>query len=400
MSCRRITNLAIRGAAPAFREPLHVGRPHVVSRENFLRRVNEMLDRNWFSNDGPFVQEFERKLAERLGVKHCVAVTNGTLALELLLQAAELSGEVIVPSFTFIATVHAILRQGLTPVFCDIHPDTACLDPSEVERRITPRTSAIMGVHCWGRACPVEALQEIATRRGLALFYDASHAFGNTCRGRMIGSFGKAEVFSLHCTKFLHCFEGGAITTEDDDLNLKLRLMRNFGFSAIDHVVSIGTNAKMSEVAAAMGLTSLEDSDHVAEINNRNRRLYEEALRDLPGVSLFPFDAAERQNHQYVAALIDPARAGLTRDVLLRVLRAENVLARRYFYPGCHRMEPYRTMDPNAGQFLPQTERLTSAVLVLPTGEQLNSDGIAIIGEIIASALEDAEALSSELNAG
>jgi len=215
----------------------------------------------------------------------------------------------------------------------------------------------------------------------------------------MIGSFGRAEVFSLHCTKFLHSFEGGAIATDDDELDLKLRLMRNFGFGEGGHVVSIGTNAKMSEIAAAMGLTSLEDSGHVVEINTRNRHLYEQALRRLPGVSLFPCDAAELQNHQYVVALVDPARAGLTRDALLRVLQAENVLARRYFYPGCHRMEPYRTVDPNAGQFLLETERLASAVLVLPTGQQLNSDGIALIGEIIASALQDAEALSSELNA-
>jgi len=395
VSSKSVADLAIRGGAPAFREALHVGRPNLGNREDFLRRVNQMLDRNWLSNDGPFVQDFEARIAERLGVRHCAVFTNGTVALELLILAMGLHGEVIVPSFTFIATAHAVLRQGLVPVFCDVDPSTACLDPAQVERRITPRTSAILGVHCWGRACPVDTLAEIASRHRLALLYDASHAFGNSCGGRMIGGFGRAEVFSFHCTKFLQSFEGGAVVTDDDELDAKLRLIRNFGFNGVDNVVSIGTNGKMTEVAAAMGITSLESADEVVAVNTRNRRLYEDALKDVPGISLFRSDVGEQQNHQYLVALVAPSESGLSRDLLVDVLHAENVLARRYFHPGCHRMEPYRTMDPAAGRFLPQTERLSSAVIVLPTGPQLQPDDIALIGDILSLAVDNAGLLSS-----
>jgi dTDP-4-amino-4,6-dideoxygalactose transaminase len=392
-----IEDLAIFHGRPAFAKPLHVGRPNLPDRGRFLERVNQMLDRNWLSNHGPFVEEFEQRIAEKVGGKHCIAFANGTLALELLLQAMELSGEVIVPSFTFVATVHAVRRCGLTPVFCDIDPNSACLDPARVRDRITPRTSAILGVHCWGRACPIEALQEIAGAKRLELLFDAAHAFGCSYGGRMIGTFGRAEVFSFHCTKFLHSFEGGAVVTADDGLDNRLRLMQNFGFQGYDRVICEGTNAKMTEVAAAMGLTSLESMDQFVEVNARNRRLYQEALRDVPGLKLFPEDEAERQNHQYVVALVDEDRTGLSRDALMQVCHAENVLVRRYFYPGCHRMEPYCSSDPEASRWLPETERLASRVLVLPTGTQVEAKDIARIGEILRLAVGSAAAVRSRL---
>jgi dTDP-4-amino-4,6-dideoxygalactose transaminase len=383
-------DLAIFHGRPAFANPLHVGRPNLPNRDRFLARVNEMLDRNWLSNNGPFVEEFEQRIAEKVRGKHCIALANATLALELLLEAMELRGEVIVPSFTFIATVHAIQRRGLTPVFCDIDPDTACLDPLAVRERITPLTSAILGVHCWGRACPTEALQEIADAHGLKLIFDAAHAFGCSHGGRMIGTFGRAEVFSFHCTKFLHSFEGGAVVTADDELNAKLRLMQNFGFAGYDRVIRLGTNAKMTEVAAAMGVTMLESMDQFVGVNSRNRRLYEDALRDIPGLSLFREDKSERQNHQYVVALVDETKTALSRDALMQVCHAENILARRYFYPGCHRMEPYRSSDPEAGRSLPETERLASLVLILPTGTQMKAPDIDKVGEILRRAVGSA----------
>src|SRR5215471_13337568 len=193
----KLADLAFFGGKPAFSEPLHVGRPSVGDRESFLRRAGDIWDRRWFTNNGPYVQEFEKKLAEFLGVKHCIAVCNGTVAMELAIRASGLKGEVLVPSFTFIATAHALQWQEITPVFCDIDPQTHNLDPSRIEEMITPRTTGIIGVHLWGRPCDVDALQAISRRHNLKLLFDAAHAFGCTSGGRAIGNFGEAEVFSF-----------------------------------------------------------------------------------------------------------------------------------------------------------------------------------------------------------
>ncbi len=258
------TPLAVLGGVPAFAEPLHVGRPNVPDRAKLLQRIEGALDRRWFTNDGPLVQEFEAALVRQLQVKHVVAMCNGTTALEIAIRALELKGEVIVPSFTFVATAHALQWQEITPVFADIEPATHLIDPAQVERLITPRTTGIIGVHTWGRPCDVAALAEIADRRGLTLLFDAAHAMGCTHRGVPIGRFGAAEVFSFHATKCVHSFEGGAVATNDDDLAEKLRLMRNFGFAGYDRVVYLGINGKLSEIHAAMGLTSLEDLPRVS----------------------------------------------------------------------------------------------------------------------------------------
>ncbi|WP_255427245.1 DegT/DnrJ/EryC1/StrS aminotransferase family protein [Sphaerospermopsis sp. LEGE 00249] len=261
-----LSQLAYFGGETKFKEKLYVGRPNIGNRERLLARINDMLDRRWLSNNGVFVQQFEQRIADYLGVKHCIAVCNGTIALELVIRALELQGEVIIPSFTFIATAHALQWQEITPVFCDIDPKTHTINPWRVESMITPRTSGIMGVHVWGQPCHVEMLAEIADKHGLKLMFDASHAFGCSHGGKMIGNFGSAEVFSFHATKFMNTFEGGAIVTNDDELNQKLRLMKNFGFAGMDKVIYLGTNGKMSEVSAAMGLTSLESMEDFIEL--------------------------------------------------------------------------------------------------------------------------------------
>lgn len=364
----KVTDLALFGGTPAFPEPLHVGRPNIGNREQLLTRINDMLDRRWFTNNGPYVQEFEKRIAEYLGVKHCVAMCNATVALEIVARALGLKGEVIIPSFTFIATAHALQWQEITPVFCDVAPGTHHIDPAQVEKMITPRTTGIMGVHVWGAPCDIEALAEIAQRRNLRLMFDAAHAFGCTHKGQMIGGFGDAEIFSFHATKFLNSFEGGAVTTNHDALAERIRYMRNFGFAGVDDVDYVGTNGKMTEVCAAMGLTSLESIDEIIEINKRNYHAYRDGLRDLPGITLYPYDETERCNFQYVIVEVDEEKAGISRDLLVKILHAENVLARRYFYPGCHQMEPYKSYFPHADLLLPQTEKLTQRVMSLPTG--------------------------------
>ena len=394
-----IGQLAILGGAPALPEKIHVGRPNIGDRDRFFARINELLDRRWLTNNGPFVQELEQKIAELVGAKHCIAMCNATVALEIAARALGLHGEVIVPSFTFIATAHALQWQEITPVFCDVDPATHNLDPNKVEMMITPRTTGIIGVHVWGRPCAIEALEEIAQRRGLKLMFDAAHAFSNSYKGRMIGNFGNAEVFSFHATKFFNTFEGGAVVTNDDDLAAKIRLMTNFGFAGYDNVIYVGTNGKMSEVSAAMGLTGLESLDEFIATNLHNYEAYRTGLQEVPGIKIIVYDEAERGNYQYVIVEVNEAATGISRDNLVRVLHAENILARRYFYPGCHEMEPYRSYFPHAGLLLPETERLTQRVMSLPTGTAVGTEEIEAICAIIRLAVENSRELVARLAA-
>jgi len=392
-----LNDLAALGGDPAFAEPLHVGRPNIGDRERLFERIGDILDRRWLTNDGPYVRDFERRVADYVGAKHCIAMCNATVALEIAVRGLELKGEVIVPSFTFVATAHALQWQEITPVFCDVHPRTHCIDPGVIERMITPRTTGIIGVHLWGRACDIEALSEIARRRNLKLLFDAAHAFGCSHRGRMIGGFGDLEVFSFHATKCLNTFEGGAIVTNNDALAAKFRLMKNFGFAGYDKVVNIGTNGKMSEVSAAMGITNFESLDAFIAHNQANYRSYQEGLARVPGLGLVAYDPSESSNYQYIIVEVDEAKSGLTRDQLQRVLWAENVLARRYFHPGCHRMEPYQSYFPHAGFLLPETERLSQKVLALPTGTGVGPDEISRVCQIVRLAVAKAESLRSRL---
>jgi dTDP-4-amino-4,6-dideoxygalactose transaminase len=223
--------LAIFGHAPAFESPLHVGRPNLPDKPAILARIEVALDAGWLTNAGPLVAAFERRVAAETGVRHCIATCNGTAALELAVRALDLVGEVIVPAYTFIATAHALAWLRLRPVFCDVDATTHTLDVDRVAQAIGPQTSAILGVHLWGRACDVSSLTALAHERGLPILFDAAHAFGCTYQGRPIGSFGTCEVFSFHATKFVHSGEGGAITTNDDRFAERLRLLRNFGFA-------------------------------------------------------------------------------------------------------------------------------------------------------------------------
>jgi dTDP-4-amino-4,6-dideoxygalactose transaminase len=371
---------------PAFPEPVHVGRPNIARPEEFAQLVAGALERKWLSNDGPLVRDFERKVAEYLGVKHCVAITNGTIALEIAIRAAGLSGEVIVPSWTFIATVHALRWLGITPVFADVDPTTQCLDPESVKSKITDKTTGIIAVHLWGRAAPVDELERVASDYGLTLLFDAAHAFGVSSGGRMVGSFGAAEVLSFHATKFFNAIEGGAIVTDDDELAKRSRLMRNFGFAGEDNVVSDGTNGKMTEISAAMGLSNFNGLDDLIEVNRRNYETYVECVRGLQGVTVLPVGGSGQSNYQYVVLMVED-NCPLTRDALLEVLRDNNILARRYFWPSCHKMEPYRTLYPDAGSSLPVTEKIADQVIVLPSGTSVTAEDVRVIAGVIADAI-------------
>jgi dTDP-4-amino-4,6-dideoxygalactose transaminase len=391
------TDLAIFGGQPAFKEMLHVGRPNIGNRESLLARVNDILDHRWLTNRGIYVREFEQRIADFLGVKHCIAMCNGTVALEIAVRALGMKGEVIVPSFTFIATAHCLQWQEITPVFCDIDADTYTIDPTSLERLITPRTTGIIGVHLWGRSCDVEGLESIARKHNLTLLFDASHAFGCSHRGKLIGGLGDAEVFSFHATKFVNTLEGGAVTTNDDTLAEKMRLMKNFGFAGLDNVIYLGTNGKMNEVSAAMGLCSLEALEEFIDCNRRNYHAYRENLTGVPGLGLRTYDEREANNFQYIVIEVDADKAGISRDELVVILHKENIRARRYFYPGCHRMEPYRSYYPNAGLLLPETEKVSQQIVSLPTGTAITTADIEKICQIIKFVVEQNNQIKSKL---
>ncbi len=380
-------DLAINGAVPAFEQPLHVGCPNIGARETFLKYTEEIFDRRWLTNNGPLMQEFERRVADYHDVRHCVAMCNGTIALEIAIRALGLEGEVIIPSYTFIATAHALYWQAITPVFADIDPFTHALDPDAVRSMITSRTTGIIGVHLWGRGAPAEKLQDIADEHGLKLMFDAAHAFGCSYNGVMVGERGACEVLSFHATKFFNTFEGGAVLTNNDELAKTIRLMRNFGFSGMDNVIHPGSNGKMTEVCAAMGMTNLDALDSVIEVNRRNYQIYNEYLSRLPGISVLAFDQSERNNYQYVVVEVGE-KCPVTRDNIVQALHAENILARKYFWPGCHDMQPYRKLYPHAGRVLPNTRQVADRVVVLPTGTALDGDMVRIVATVIKVLIE------------
>ena len=382
-----LDDLALFGGTPAFAERLHIGRPNIGDTERFIDRVRDIFDRRWLSNHGTYLGRLEERMVTLVGCRHAIGVANATLGLQIACRALNLTGEVIVPSFTFAATAHALAWEGLRPVFCDVAPGSHNLDPQHVVKLLTPRTSAVLGVHLWGLSCPIDELTGIASDHNLKLFFDAAHAVGCSYRGQPIGNFGALEIFSLHATKFVNSFEGGIICTNDDALAKRVRMLANFGYGEGESPEIVGTNAKMHEASAAMGLTNLESLGEFVAVNRRNYHAYGAQLANLDGVRVIDYPEHEDQNYQYVVVEIDNARATLTRDELLELLTAENILARRYFFPGSHRLAPYRATD-GAMAPLPETERLCESVLLLPTGTAVSAADVQRVAELIRFAMQ------------
>lgn len=387
--------LAILGGLPRFNlNNLHVNLPSRPDREKFLELISNCVDNNKYTNNGPLLEKLEEKIAHFLGVTNCILVANATLGIQLTAKAMELSGEVIVPAFTFIGTASALEWQGLRPVFCDVDPNTHTICPKHCRELINSKTTAILGVHLWGRPCPVIELQEIAIEYNLRLFYDSAHAFGCGIGNRLLASFGDAEIFSFHATKAFQSGEGGAITTNNDALATKLRRMRNFGFLDFDKTACLGINGKMSEFHAALGLVNFESFNKSIEQNKVNYNLYCSFLSACTEISILRYTPPH--NFHYVVVEIRE-NARLTRDELWETLTKEGILARRYFYPGCHRMQPFGTLD----QYKPlyHTDQLTKRCLVLPGGPNIKPEEIALVCKIIYKAFEENEAIRVQINA-
>ena len=299
--------------SPLFSSFIPVGRPNMGDHNAFMKHMEQMWESRLLANRGPLVLEFERELSTFLGVRNFVTMCNGTVALEIAARALGMSGEVIVPSYTFIATAHCLQWQEITPVFCDVDPVTHTLDVSKIEALITPRTSGIIAVHLWGQPCDTEALQNIADRHKIKLMYDAAHAMGCSHNGINVGNFGNCEIFSFHATKFFNSFEGGGVATNDDSLAENIR------------------------------------------------------------------------------------RTVLTRDEIVALLTCENLSARRYFYPGCHRMEPYKSFFPHAGLLLPVTNAICASVICLPTGTGISLSQIRQVGALLRFLLTNAAEIKKRI---
>jgi dTDP-4-amino-4,6-dideoxygalactose transaminase len=383
MADRRLP--ALLGGTPRFAAPIYVTRARRPDETRFRQALDGIFESRWFTNDGTLVRRLEDELRARLGVGFCAAFCNGTTALQAALRALDLTGEVITTPFTFPATVHAIQWNGLTPVFCDIDPDTYNLDPARAEELIADRTVALLPVHVFGNPCDVLAFERLAGTRGLKLVYDAAHALGVEHRGRAIGCWGDLAVFSFHATKLFHTAEGGAVVGRDPGQFRALALLRNFGIVNEEEVQGVGVNGKLSELHAAVGLGLLPGLDMEIAARDRLAARYRARLADVPGLRFQRLAEETLPNHAYFTIEVDAATFGLSRDELHVALRAENIVTRRYFHPLCSENVSYRGLPSARPERLPHATRLAKRILCLPIYGELGVDEIdGIVDALVA----------------
>ena len=372
---------AIAGGRPAFAGGLPLARPRVAPPEAVARDVESILADGVLTN-GPFVRRLEERAAIYLGVRHCVAVASCTQGLMLILRAAELSGEVVMPSFTFAASAHAVDWNGLQPVFTDIDPRSLTLDPESVARAIGMRTSAILATHVYGTPCDVEALTRIAREHGLRLFFDAAHAFGSSRKGRMIGGFGDAEVFSLSPTKPLVAAEGGIIATDDDLLAERCRIGRDYGNPGDYDCRFVGLNARMSELHAATALVSFDGLEERLVARRSLADAYHGAFAGITGITTPDVPGVDRSTYKDLTILVDPDLFGLSADDLAGALSAEGIETRRYYQPPVHRMRAYEGRARRTGD-LPVTAWAADRALCLPLWDGMDGPQVQRVAEAI-----------------
>lgn len=380
----------LSGGAPAFDDPLPVGQLYAPEWSEFEAAMQGIFERRYYTNHGPIVLELEEALSDFLQVRHAICVTNATIGLLMAADALGLSGSVILPSHTFIATAQSLKWNGLRPVFCDVDPETHHIDPEAASRLIDKDVSGILGVHLWGGACDISGLQEVCDQHGLKLYFDAAHAFGCRVAERPVGGFGELEVFSFHATKVLNATEGGCVTTNDDDLAARLRNIRSSYGAGPPVPVTKTSNGRMSEAQAAFALISLRDHAKIRARNEDLFRAFDRGLAGIPGIRLIHPVNVTQSNYQYAACEVDPDRFGMTRDFLMEILHAENIIARRYFYPGTHRTVGFTDFADSESARLPVTEHLTETGLQLPLGARVDQMAVTRICEIIGLAQESA----------
>lgn len=344
---------------------VYVTSPLLPPLEEFIPYLEQIWENKFLTNGGQFHQQLEKDLAEYLGVEHLCLFSNGTLALLTALQALRITGEVITTPYSFVATSHSLLWNGLTPVFADIDPVTCNIDPAKIEQLITPATSAILPVHCYGIPCDVDGIQKIADAWGLKVIYDAAHAFGVKKEGQSVLNCGDLSILSFHATKVFNTFEGGAIICPDARMKQRIDYLKNFGFAGETTVVAPGINAKMNEVQAAFGLVQLQHIDGALAARRAIYQRYCELLSDIDGIEVFTAPDNVEWNHSYFPVMVNAAYP-LCRDQLYDVLKAENIYSRRYFYPLISSFSMYRHLPSASPQNLPVAEGISQKILCLP----------------------------------
>lgn len=383
----KIADFALFGGRPKLDSPVPVGQLYFPSWERYEKAFRGIFDRQYYNNNGPLHEELEDKLAAFLNVRHVVLASNATFGLMMVADALELTRKVILPSFTFIASAQSVSWAGLEPVFCDIDPDTQQIDPRAIDGLMNKDVSAIMGVNLWGGSCDPHALAKLAATHRVQLYFDSAHAFGCKVGGQPIGGFGQAEVFSFHATKILNATEGGCISTNDDEVARRLRaICPSYGRKATTIPGIRVANARMSEGEAAVALMSLEDFEANRKNNEALYRRYESGLADIPGMRLMRPSGVSLSNYQYVVCTVDEPVFGLSRDHLMELLQAENILARRYFYPGAHRTVPYVATLDETDRRLKHTNHACKVSIQFPIGAVVTSEVVDLTCEIIQTA--------------
>lgn len=359
---------------------IYVTQPYLPPLEEFIPYLEKIWENKRLTNNGPFHQQLEQALCEYLDVEHISLFTNGTIALVTALQALQITGEVITTPYSFVATAHSLIWNDITPVFVDIDPETMNLDPEKIEAAITPRTTAILPVHCYGNPCDVERIRQIADTYDLRVIYDAAHAFGIKYKGKSLLKHGDLSVLSFHATKVFNTFEGGAIVCPDSKTKQRIDYLKNFGFADEVTVVAPGINGKMSEINAAFGLLQLK---YVDEAINKRRNIHEwymKKLSGLRGIKLPVLSHDTTHNYSYFPILVGPEYP-LTRDDLYEKLRDKGIYARRYFYPLISDMSMYRAFSSSIRENLQEATSIAEQVLCLPIYPDLSENNV---GEVIS----------------
>ncbi len=357
--------------------------PLLPDLDEFQQMLKEIWDSKWVTNNGSFHKQLEKELAEYLKVPYLSLFTNGTLPLITSLQALRITGEVITTPYSFVATTHALWWNGIKPVFVDIDPSNCGINPAKIEAAITPKTTAIMPVHCYGKPCDTKAIQEIADKYGLKVIYDAAHAFGVEVNGKSILNEGDISTLSFHATKVYNTIEGGAMVMKDEQTKKRIDYLKNFGFANETTVVAPGINSKMDEVRAAYGILNLRQVDAAIEARRKVAEAYRAALRDVPGITFFDEMPGVRSNYSYFPIFVDAEKFGRSRDELYEEMKAANVLGRRYFYPLISEFSTYRGLPSATRENLPEAYKLAETVLCLPMHHALNTEDVDLIVALV-----------------
>jgi dTDP-4-amino-4,6-dideoxygalactose transaminase len=350
--------------------------PLLPDLKEFETLLEDIWQRKWLTNNGHYHQELEKALAEYLKVPYISLFTNGTLPLITALQALRITGEVITTPYSFVATTHALWWNGIKPVFVDIDPETGNLDPNKIEAAITPKTTAIMPVHVYGKPCKTKEIQDIADKYGLKVIYDAAHAFGVEVNGESILNAGDISTLSFHATKVYNTVEGGAMVMHDEQTKKRIDYLKNFGFAGETEVIAPGINSKMDEIRSAYGIINLKQVDAAIESRRQTANKYREALRPVEGITFFDDMPGVKHNYSYFPIFVDAEKYGMTRDELYFKMKERNVLGRRYFYPLISTFSTYRGLESSRSENLPNAHKMAESVICLPMYAGLTGEDI------------------------